>query len=179
MKKYKSNYMFTIMFQICSFLLSLFPGIFIMWLVTNPDDAMGVLYIFPSYIVLILFFTVLGNVIHFIISLFTEHKVYIDEKTITLKGKKILTESMKTEDVGLIVFDHGMITKYGGNIPCSITLINHDDTESLNINNPSFFMILKIKNQCKKAKFKFNNWKWYIIWCMIFTAFNTVLSLFI
>ena len=179
MKKYKSNYMFTIMFQICSFLLSLFPGIFIMWLVTNPDDAMGVLYIFPSYIVLILFFTVLGNVIHFIISLFTEHKVYIDEKTITLKGKKILTESMKTEDVGLIVFDHGMITKYGRNIPCSITLINHDDTESLNINNPSFFMILKIKNQCKKAKFKFNNWKWYIIWCMIFTAFNTVLSLFI
>ena len=167
------------MFQICSFLLALFPGIFIMWLVTNPDDAMGVLYIFPSYIVLILFFTVLGNVIHFIISLFTEHKVYIDEKTITLKGKKILTESMKTEDVGLIVFDHGMITKYGGNIPCSITLINHDDTESLNINNPSFFMILKIKNQCKKAKFKFNNWKWYIIWCMIFTAFNTVLSLFI
>ena len=179
MKKYKSNYMFTIMFQICSLLLSLFPGIFITWLVTNPDDAMGVLYIFHSYIVLILFFTVLGNVIHFIISLFTEHKVYIDEKTITLKGKKILTESMKTEDVGLIVFDHGMITKYGGNIPCSITLINHDDTESLNINNPSFFMILKIKNQCKKAKFKFNNWKWYIIWCMIFTAFNTVLSLFI
>ena len=179
MKKYKSNYMFTIMFQICSFLLSLFPGIFIMWLVANPDDAMGVLYIFPSYIVLILFFTVLGNVIHFIISLFTEHKVYIDEKTITLKGKKILTESMKTEDVGLIVFDHGMIRKYGGNIPCSITLINHDDTESLNINNPSFFMILKIKKQCKKAKFKFNNWKWYIIWCMIFTAFNTVLSLFI
>ena len=164
MKKYKSNYMFTIMFQICSFLLSLFPGIFIMWLVANPDDAMGVLYIFPSYIVLILFFTVLGNVIHFIISLFTKHTVYIDEKTITLKGKKILTESMKTEDVGLIVFDHGMIT---------------NDTESLNINNPSFFMILKIKKQCKKAKFKFNNWKWYIVWCMIFTAFNTVLSLFI
>ena len=179
MKKYKSNYMFTIMFQICSFLLSLFPGIFIMWLVTNPDDAMGVLYIFPSYIVLILFFTVLGNVIHFIISLFTKHTVYIDEKTITLKGKKILTESMKTEDVGLIVFDHGRITIYGRNIPCSITLINHDDTESLNINNPSFFMILKIKKQCKKAKFKFNNWKWYIIWCMIFTAFNTILSLFI
>ena len=179
MKKYKSNYMFTIMFQICSFLLSLFPGIFIMWLVTNPDDAMGVLYIFPSYIVLILFFTVLGNVIHFIISLFTKHTVYIDEKTITLKGKKILTESMKTEDVGLIVFDHGRITIYGRNIPCSITLINHDDTESLNINNPSFFMILKIKKQCKKAKFKFNNWKWYVIWCMIFTAFNTILSLFI
>ena len=179
MKKYKSNYMFTIMFQICSLLLSLFPGIFITWLVTNPDDAMGVLYIFPSYIVLILFFTVLGNVIHFIISLFTKHTVCIDEKTITLKGKKILTESMKTEDIGLIVFDHGMITKYGRNIPCSITLINHDDTESLNINNPSFFMILKIKKQCKKAKFKFNNWKWYIIWCMIFTAFNTVLSLFI
>ena len=178
MKKYKSNYMFTIMFQICSLLLSLFPGIFITWLVTNPDDAMGVLYIFPSYIVLILFFTVLGNVIHFIISLFTKHTVYIDEKTITLKGKKILTESMKTEDIGLIVFDHGMITKYGRNIPCSITLINHDDTESLNINNPSFFMILKIKKQCKKAKFKFNNWKWYIVWCSIFTVFSAILCFF-
>ena len=151
-----------------------------MWLLINPSEGEGVLYIFPLYIVLILFFTVLGNAIHFLISLFTKYTVYIDEKTITLKGKKILTESMKTEDVGLIVFDHGCLpSKYCRGIPASLTLINHDDTESLNINNPSFFMILEIKKQCKKAKFKFNNWKWYIIWCMIFTAFNTVLILFI
>ena len=177
MQRYKFNYVFTFTFQMYNFLVSLFPGLFI--LLISTDGVAGIVNIFLMYLVLLLFAIVFGNTIHFLICLFTEHKVYIDEKTITLEGKKILTESMKTEDVGLIVFDHGMITKYGRNIPCSITLINHDDTESLNINNPSFFMILKIKKQCEKAKFKFNNWKWYIIWCMIFTAFNAILSLFI
>ncbi len=177
MKRYKFNYVFTFTFQMYNFLLSLFPGLFILWISAN--GVAGIVNIFLMYLVLLLFVIVFGNTIHLLICLFTEHKVYIDEKTITLKGKKILTECMKTENVGLIVFDPGMITKYGGNIPCSITLINHDDTESLNINNPSFFMILKIKKQCKKAKFKFDNWKWYIIWCMIFTVAVAVLSFFV
>ena len=177
MKKYKSNHVFTFMFHIYNFLLTLFPGIFVFWIFAN--GAEGIVYLFRMYMLLLLFAIVAGNAIHFLICLFTEHKVYIDEETITLKGKKILTESMKTEDVGLIVFDHGMITKHGGNIPCSVTLINHDDTESLNINNPSFYMILEIKKQCKKAKFKFDNWKWYIIWCSISTIAFTVLSFFV
>ena len=178
MKKYKSNYMFTIMFQICSFLLSLFPGIFIMWLVTNPDDAMGVLYIFPSYIVLILFFTVLGNVIHFIISLFTKHTVYIDEKTITVQGKRILTQSMTLEDVKYIVFDHGRITKYGGGSPCSITLFDASYSKSLTINNPSFLLICELQKRLKHATFKFNNYKWYIIFGCGFIAFAILICLF-
>ena len=56
MKKYKFNYLFTPMFQICSLLISFFPGIFLMWLLINPNEGDGVLYIFPVYIVLILFF---------------------------------------------------------------------------------------------------------------------------
>ena len=38
MKKYKSNYMFTIMFQICNMFLITFPGVFLMWLILNPNE---------------------------------------------------------------------------------------------------------------------------------------------
>ena len=60
MKKYKFNYLFTVMFQLCSLLISFFPGIFLMFLLINPNEGNpnegdGVLYIFPVYIVLILF----------------------------------------------------------------------------------------------------------------------------
>ena len=46
--------------------------------------------IFPMYLVLTLFFFVLGNVIHFLISLFTKHKVYIDEEVVTLYDDVII-----------------------------------------------------------------------------------------
>lgn len=172
MKKYKLNYIFTFTFRIFIYLLTLFPGLFIRWIF--GDGAEHPVNIFRMYIFLLLFAIIAGNVIHFLICLFTEHKVYIDEETITLEGKNILTESMKTEDVGLIVFDLGMFQRYGRNIPGSLTLINHDDTESLNINHPSFFMIPEIKKRCKNAQFKFHDWEWYIIWCVIFTVFCAV-----
>ena len=169
MKKYKCNYIFTFVFRIYIYLLTLFPGLFILRIFA--DGAECTVHILRMYIFLLLFAIAVGIVIHFLISLFTEHKVYIGEETITLEGKKILPESMKKEDVGLIVFDLGMFQRYGRNIPGSLTLINRDDTESLNINHPSFFMISEIKKQCKNAKFKFHNWEWYIIWCIIFTVF--------
>ena len=176
MKRYKFNYAFTFTFQMYNFLLIMFPGLFIMLVSINGMEDIA--YLFGMYIFLFLLAVVLGNAIHFLICLFTEHHVYIDEETITLEGKKILTESMKTEDVGLIVFDHGTLSKYGRGEPCSVNLFNHDYSKSLQINRPSFFMILEIKKQCKKAKFKFNNWKWYIIWCGVDTAAFAVLSLF-
>ena len=83
MKKYKSNHVFTFMFQIYNFLLTLFPGIFVFWIFAN--GAEGIVYLFRMYMFLLLFAIVAGNAIHFLICLFTEHKVYIDEETITLK----------------------------------------------------------------------------------------------
>ncbi len=178
MKKYKSNYLFTVMFQLCSLFISFFPGIFLMWLLINPNDSEGVLYIFPLYIVLILFFIVLGNAIHFLISLFTKYTVYIDEKTITVQGKRILTQSMTLEDVKYIVFDHGLMTKYGGGSPCSITLFDASYSKSLTINNPSFLLICELQKRLKYATFKFNNYKWYIISGCGFIAFAILICLF-
>ena len=178
MKKYKSNYLFTVMFQLCSLFISFFPGIFLMWLLINPSEGEGVLYIFPLYIVLILFFTVLGNAIHFLISLFTKYTVYIDEKTITVQGKRILTQSMTLEDVTYIVFDQGIITKYGGGSPCSITLYDASYNKSLTINNPSFLLICELQKRLKHATFKFNNYKWYIIFGCGFAAFAILICLF-
>lgn len=66
MKKYKPNFMVTIMFQICNMFIAMFPGIAVMWMMLNPNDIKGVLYIFPTYLVLILFFIIFGNIIHFI-----------------------------------------------------------------------------------------------------------------
>ena len=177
MKKYKSNYLFTVMFQLCSFFTSFFPGIFLMLLINPPNEGEGVLYIFPLYIVLILFFTVLGNAIHFLISLFTKYTVYIDEKTITVQGKRILTQSMTLKDVKYIVFDHGCVGKCGGS-PCSITLFDASYSKSLTINNPSFLLICELQKRLKHATFKFNNYKLYIIFGCGFIAFAILICLF-
>ena len=171
MKKYKSNHMFTVMFQICNELLAFIPGMIIMWIWLSPDEAEYAIYIlFPSCILLILFFVILGNIIHFLISLFTKYKVYLDKDAITVTG----TGSMKLEDIRFIIFDQGQLPTFGSR-DCSVQLSNADDSESLEIPNPSFLMILSLCKQCKKAKFKFNNYKFYIIICGCSTVFSIVL----
>jgi hypothetical protein len=149
-----------------------------MWLLINPNEGEGVLYIFPLYIVLILFFTVLGNAIHLFISIFTAFHVYIDEKNITIQGKRILTKSMSLEDVNYVVFDQGAITKYGSGSPCSITLFDASYNKSLTINNPSFLLICELQKRLKHATFKFNNYKWYIIFGCGFAALSILICLF-
>lgn len=178
MKKYKSNYLFTIMFQWYNKYLSFLPGIFIMIAFLTPEEPGAGMAIFPIHFFITLFFLVLGNVIHFLISLFTKHKVYIDEDSITLQGKKIVTQSMNFKDVKNVVFDHGSIGRFSLT-PCSITLFDSDYNKSVIIENPSFFMICELQKRCKNAKFKFNNYKSYIIWCCIPTAASIAFCLFI
>ena len=67
MKKYKPNYMVTIMFQLCNMFIAMFPGIAIMWIILNPKDIKGVLYIFPTYLVIVLFFIISVSGIVYII----------------------------------------------------------------------------------------------------------------
>ena len=178
MKRYKSNYLFTPMFQLCNLFLSTFPGAFLMWLFLNPNEAKEVLYIFPMYIIIILFFTLLGNIIHFLISIFTKHKVFIEGDTITLKGKNIETQSMKLSDVKFVTFDQGTITKYGGGTPCSIGLYSSDYSQAVEISNPSFFMIIEINKRCRTAKFEFENRKYYIVGSILFAVFAIFLCIF-
>lgn len=175
MKKYKANYMVTIMFRICNMILITFPGAFLMWLILNPNEKEGVLYIFPTYGVILFFCIIFGNIIHFIVSLFTKHKVFIDKTKVELKGKKLLTKAINIEEVKYILIDQGTITKYGGGSAFSVTLFNIDYTKLLQIDNPSFFMILCLIKNCKNAKVKFNNYKWYIIFCILFTIFSVIL----
>lgn len=170
--------MFTIMFQLCSFLLSLFPAIFIMNLTLNSNKATELLYIFPSYAALILFFAVLGNAIHFLISLFAKYTVYIDETTITTQGKRIPTQSMLLNDVNYVIFDQGTVQKYGGSTPSSIILYDIHYDKSLTITNPSFLLICELQKRLKHATFKFNNYKWYIIWSCLSAVFAIIISLF-
>lgn len=178
MKKYKPNYMVTIMFQLCNMFIAMFPGIAIMWIILNPKDIKGVLYIFPTYLVIVLFFIIFGNIIHLIISLFKKHRVFIDNEFLTVKGKKELTQKIKLCDVKNITLDHGVISKVGGGTAFSINLFNDDYSKSVNISNPSFFMVIEIIKKCKNAKVKFNNWKWYIISSISFALFCILLCVF-
>jgi len=165
--------MFTVMFRICNNFLAVIPGIIIAWVGLNLDEAKHAIYIlFPSCVFLILFFAILGNIIHFLISLFTKYKVYLDKDAITVTG----TGSMKLDDIRFIIFDQGDEMTYGSN--CSVQLFNADDSESLEIQNPSFFMILSLCKRCKNAKFKFKNYKYYIIICGCSIVFSIVLCLF-
>lgn len=178
MKKYKSNYLVTVMFQLCNIFLSLFPGVFLMSEILAKDDEFNVWFLFLMYSFFILFFIIVGNILHFIVSLFTKHKVFIDDKSITIKGDKILTQKIEFKDVILIMFDHGMITRYGRGTPCSLNIYTTDYKNSMCIENPSFFMTLHIIVKCKRVKFKFNNYKEYIIYCAIFTIITLILCIF-
>ena len=102
----------------------------------------------------------------------------IDEKTIIVQGKKILTRCMPIENVAYVIFDHGKIRKYGGGTPCSITLYDVNYEKYLTINNPSFLLICELQKRLKHADFKFNNYKWYIAWCSFFTVFSVILCFF-
>lgn len=188
MKKYKSNYMFSYIFQYYNCLLGMFPGLLIFLISENEISDLHIFHmiskyevsdleILHMYISSLLLTIVVGNTIHFLICLFTKHKVYIDEEFITVKEGEILTESIKIEDITLVLFDPGMILK-NGIVPCSLTLFTDDFDKNLNVNHPSFFMILEIKKRCKQADFKFNDYQWYIVWCSICTVFSAVLCFF-
>ena len=60
----------------------------------------------------------------------------------------------------------------------SIDEVRSNYSKSVNISNPSFFMVIEIIKKCKNAKVKFNNWKWYIISSILFTLFCILLCVF-
>ena len=107
-----------------------------------------------------------------------KHRVFIDNEFLTVKGTKELTQKIKFCDVKNITLDHGVISKVGGGTAFSINLFNDDYSQSVNISNPSFFMVIEIIKKCKNAKVKFNNWKWYIISSILFALFCILLCLF-
>ena len=159
MKKYKHNYMFTPMFNLCNIFLSCVPMIAIMILSLNIESAKYL----PLFVIFMIgFFIILGNVVHFIICIFSKHTVFIEDNTLTHKSKKILTQSINLDEVSFVIFDQGIMGKVSST-PCSLTLYNSDYTKKVHIKNPSFFLIVEINKRCKKAKFKFNNYKYWII----------------
>ena len=121
-------------------------------------------------------FFITGNIIHFLISLFSKHTVFIDEEDkLTVKGKKINTQSIQLKDVKHVVFDQGEVSRHRCIKPCSITM--HTHSNSLTINNPSFFMMCQLRKRLKNATFKFNNYKSYIILFSIFTTISLIISI--
>ena len=159
MKKYKHNYMFTPMFNLCNIFLSCVPMIAIMILSLDIESAKYL----PLFVLFMIgFFIVLGNVVHFIICIFSKHTVFIEDNTLTHKSKKILTQSINLDEVSFVIFDQGIMGKVSST-PCSLTLYNNDYTKRVYIKNPSFFLIVEINKRCKNAKFKFNNYKHWII----------------
>ena len=173
MKKYKFNYVFATMFRLCFTFSALSLGMFISWLLINPNESERALYIFSVYnIGLILFCTV----IHLLISIFTDYHVFIDENNITVRGKRILTQSILLEDVKYVVFDLGDDRRFRSRSPCSITLFDTSHSKSLTINNPSFLLICELKKRLKHATFKFKNYICHIIIGCNFVAFAILIS---
>ena len=93
MKQYKSNYLFTVTFQICNGFLATIPGVIIMGLILGEIDVL--LHAIPAYAVVIFVFVILANIIHLIICLFTKHTVFIvdnNKETNYAKSNSILSD---------------------------------------------------------------------------------------
>ena len=165
MKKYKHNYMISPMVNLTNVLLMVFPGIFIYILIVDPKKIVQS----TGFLLMLIYFDVVFTIIHLIVSIFTKHMVFIDDKSITINHKKQPPQSIKIDDVCMICFELG--GKYS---PCKLTLhkANEKPTESVIIKNPSLFMFLEIKKRCKNATFKFKNWKFSIfLLCFSIVAF--------
>jgi hypothetical protein len=157
-------------------MLSFSPGLILLWLFLNDGTLKFYMLLFILSI-FIVFFLVFGNLIHFIISLFSKHTVTIENDVITIKGRKKLTQSINLNDVKHVIFDQGSIGK-GSSTPCSLTLHNHNFSETVIINNPSFLLCYYINTTCKNAKFKFNNYKFYIFLSILFLIMMLLICLF-
>ena len=177
MKSYKPNYLSTItVFISCTFLACI-PFIFVMILFIEKDLKEALLII-PLFIIMILIFVILFNIIHFIISIFTKKRVFIDDTEIKVSGKKILTQSILIDEVRYITIDLGIVTKYNGGTPASINLFNEDYTKYVNIDNPSFLMMINVLRRCKEAKISFKNNEMFGILSLIATLIVLLLGLF-
>ena len=154
MKKYKANYMFTIFFNIINTVLSIIPGMAISFLIIDPYELWNVIF---AIIAAVSFFVVLGIILNLIVSLFCKYTVFIDEDTITVKGKKIVTQSINLSEVTYVVFDKGY-----NSVPCSVTLHDVSGKKSLSINHPSFLLMCYLQIKLSDVKFRFNNYKFYI-----------------
>ena len=178
MKKYKSNYMFTLMFYLCNMLLAFLPGLIIIGLFLEPVKPIGIEVVAFLRVLFIVFCTLVGNVLHFIISMFTKHHIFVDKNKLTLQDKKILAQSVMLDDVKFVVFDHGEVSraKY---TPCSINLYVNNRKQGISIKNPSFLLICYLNRRCKNAKFRFNNYKWYIIWSIVVIILSIFLCIIV
>ena len=161
------------MFNLCNIFLSCVPMIVIMILSLNIESAKYI----PLYVLFMIgFCIILGNMVHFIICIFSKHTVFIEGTTLTHKSKRILTQSIDLDEVSFVIFDQGTIGKVSSTA-CSLTLYNNDYTKRVHIKNPSFFLIVEINKRCKNAKFKFNNYKHWIIMASICTVIGLLIAI--
>jgi hypothetical protein len=176
MKKYKLNYVFTVMFHFCNWFLALIPGSAIIWGVPWRREANSIPEVVIFELVLILFLIVLGNVIHFFISLSKEHTVFIDEATVTVKEKDGTEQFIKLDSVKQIGLNCGLVSKHGETEACSISLNGSEQGESMEIKNPSFFLICTLLRRCKNYKLKLEGVKAYLLICVGFSILMLYLS---
>lgn len=176
MRRFKPNFMFTPIFQIFNTLMISIPGVFLLWIITNPQEPLGALYVFPTYAIIGALLIAVGNLIHFITMIFTKPRVIIDGESIRYSGKRILARTVALCDIKTILFDQGSASRYSPT-PCSLNLLDSLGDNIMAIDNPSFFMILHLRRKCPSASFRFNNYKWYVIFCIIFTVAAIVLGL--
>jgi hypothetical protein len=166
------------MFYLCNILLAFLPGLIIIGLFLDSGEPVGIGYAVLICAIFIIFLILIGNVLHFIISIFTKHNIFIEDDKLTIQGKKILTQSVMLDDVKYVVFDHGEISK-SSNTPCSINLYVNNRKQEISIKNPSFLLICYLNRRCKNAKFKFNNYKWYIIWSIVVIILSIFLCIIV
>ena len=166
MKKYKDNYMFSGLFVMSNLLISITPSLLVLSFIFN-DNSMKWYAIFFLITMFIMFFVIFGNIINLFISLFTKHTVFIEDDMLIVKKRKKLTQRIKLTDVKHVIFDHGSMGKVSLD-PCSLTLHNHNFKETVIIERPSFLLCCYINKVCKGAKFKFNNYKFYIFLSLFF-----------
>ena len=174
MKKYKNNFVFSPIFQLCNFLLAASAGFIVPILWLRPKEWY---WLFVAWAVIILLFVVVGNVIHYLLSVSSPYTSFVDDNALTVKyNENDKGKVINFSDVKFVTFDCGAIPLRGSpGRACSIILSKEKGKSSLTINNPSFLLITQIIKRCKLARFRFNNYKWYLFWC----GFSVVCSVIV
>ncbi|MBE6609867.1 MAG: hypothetical protein E7634_04290 [Ruminococcaceae bacterium] len=172
MKKYKPNMMLGIACLMSEFMLPAILVIPIMIYMIDgfvnysvDDLILGIkclVFALPGFI---LFFSILNT----ITLPFTKHNAFIEDGIISTKHSTV-----KCREVTQIAYDSGEYSKYGSSSPACLDLYIESELV-LSVNHPSLTLIITLLFRCRGAKFRYTQYKRFLILIAVFVALSIIL----
>lgn len=149
MKKFKHNYTSTYLLQVLCLVLFIPPMVVAICGLASAHESTPLSEMvsvgLPTTGIFIVALILFCTLIHLMIGIFTKPLIMIDEDGVSYKEEKI-----RFDEVEHIRFELGVIRKYGGGDPCTLSLFKNGEAV-VSIPYPSFIATYMILKRCPHA----------------------------